>query len=167
MTASPRSRDFGQGDRCRGKLMARNLILDPEHWRFRAEEPRTIGDQMTHEGARAIMRRIALDYDRLAKVAEEQLDDGSGLDRWRCLRLRRWGALDVPPADLALKSVGLCSSGRLPMRGHPLALRQQVTVTRGIATIWPVGSLPEPSSSSFLPTSCRSGCRLCCRFAWS
>ena len=28
---------------------------------------------MTHEGARAIVRRIALDYDRLAKLAEEQL----------------------------------------------------------------------------------------------
>jgi len=48
---------------------------DPEHWRFRAEETRTVADQMTHEGARAIMRRIANDYDRLAKVAEEQLAD--------------------------------------------------------------------------------------------
>src|SRR5262245_39769007 len=46
---------------------------DPEHWRFRAEETRTVADQMTHEESRAIMRRIANDYDRLAKVAEEQL----------------------------------------------------------------------------------------------
>src|SRR5262245_33813725 len=30
---------------------------------------------MNHEEARAIMRRIALDYDRLAKLAEEQLAD--------------------------------------------------------------------------------------------
>ena len=30
---------------------------------------------MTHEDARTIMRRIANDYDRLAKVAEEQLAD--------------------------------------------------------------------------------------------
>jgi len=30
---------------------------------------------MTHEQARAIMRRIANDYDRLAKVVEEQLAD--------------------------------------------------------------------------------------------
>jgi hypothetical protein len=36
---------------------------------------RTIGDQITHEVARTIMRRIALDYDRLAKLAEEQLAD--------------------------------------------------------------------------------------------
>jgi hypothetical protein len=49
------------------------FVWDPEHWRFRAEEARTVADQMTHEEARTIMRRIANDYDRLAKVAEEQL----------------------------------------------------------------------------------------------
>jgi hypothetical protein len=65
---------FGQGTARRGKLMiSRKLIWDPNHWRFRAEEARTIADQMTHEAARTIMRRIANDYDRLAKVAEEQL----------------------------------------------------------------------------------------------
>jgi hypothetical protein len=48
---------------------------DPEHWRFRAEETRTVADQMNHEESRTIMRRIALDYDRLAKLAEEQLAD--------------------------------------------------------------------------------------------
>ena len=42
---------------------------------FRAEEARTVADQMTYEEARTIMRRIANDYDRLAKVAEEQLAD--------------------------------------------------------------------------------------------
>ena len=56
-------------------MSSRKLIWDPEHWRFRAEEARTVADQMTHEGARTIMRRIALDYDRLAKVAEEPLAD--------------------------------------------------------------------------------------------
>jgi len=55
--------------------MARNFILDPTHWRFRAEQTRTVADQMTHEEARTIMRRIANDYDRLAKLAEEQLAD--------------------------------------------------------------------------------------------
>jgi hypothetical protein len=43
---------------------------DPAHWRFRAEEARTVADQMTHEEARSIMRRIANDYGRLAKLAE-------------------------------------------------------------------------------------------------
>jgi|SRR6516162_10907332 len=46
-----------------------------KHWRFRAEEARTIGDQMTDEEARTIMRHIAMDYDRLAKLAEEQIAD--------------------------------------------------------------------------------------------
>ena len=45
--------------------------MDPERYRFRAEETRTVADQMTHEEARTIMRRVANDYDRLAKVAEE------------------------------------------------------------------------------------------------
>src|SRR5262249_25513476 len=73
MTASPTR--LRPGDRCRGKLMARNFIWDPGHRRFRAEEARTVADQMTHEAARTIMRRIAMDYDRLAKLAEEQLAD--------------------------------------------------------------------------------------------
>jgi hypothetical protein len=48
---------------------------DPNHWRFRAEQARTVADQMTHEAARTVIRRIANDYDRLAKLAEEQLID--------------------------------------------------------------------------------------------
>ena len=48
-------------------MSSRKLIWDPEHWRFRAEETRTVADQMTHEESRTIMRRIALDYDRLAQ----------------------------------------------------------------------------------------------------
>jgi hypothetical protein len=48
---------------------------DPGHWRFRAEEARTVADQMTHEESRTIMRRIAMDYDCLAKLAEVQLAD--------------------------------------------------------------------------------------------
>ena len=55
--------------------MQKVRFWDPEHWRFRAEEARTVADQMTHEDARTIMRRIANDYDRLAKLAEEQLAD--------------------------------------------------------------------------------------------
>jgi len=55
--------------------MQKVRFWDPDHWRFRAEETRTVADQMTHEEARTIMRRIANDYDRLAKLAEEQLAD--------------------------------------------------------------------------------------------
>ena len=46
---------------------------DPGHWRYRAEEARTVADQMTHDEARTVMRRIANDYERLAKLAEEQI----------------------------------------------------------------------------------------------
>jgi len=55
--------------------MQKVRFWDPNLWRFRAEETRTVADQMTHEEARTIMRRISLDYDRLAKLAEEQLAD--------------------------------------------------------------------------------------------
>ena len=54
---------------------------DPGHWRFRAEEARTVADEMTHEESRTIMRRIALDYDRLAKLAEVQLADQEAIER--------------------------------------------------------------------------------------
>jgi hypothetical protein len=47
------------------------FVWDPEHWRFRAEEARTVADQMIHEEARTIMRRIANDYEGL--LADEQL----------------------------------------------------------------------------------------------
>ena len=53
----------------------RMFAWDPAQWRFRAEEARTVADQMIHEEARTIMRRIANDYDRLAKLADEQLAD--------------------------------------------------------------------------------------------
>jgi hypothetical protein len=53
-------------------LMVRKFAWDPAQWRFRAEEARTVAGQMTQE-ARTIMRRIANDYDRLARLAEEQL----------------------------------------------------------------------------------------------
>ena len=46
---------------------------DPGHWRFRAEEARAVADEMTDEGARAIMLRITLEYYRLAKLVEVQL----------------------------------------------------------------------------------------------
>ena len=48
-------------------MPAGEFVWDPELWRFRAEEARTIGDQMTNEEARTIMRRIAMD--RLARLA--------------------------------------------------------------------------------------------------
>jgi hypothetical protein len=62
-------------------MPAGEFVWDPERWRFLAEEARTIGDQMTNEEARTIMRRIAMDYDRLAKLAEDQLADQKATER--------------------------------------------------------------------------------------
>ena len=37
-------------------MPSRKFVWDPEHWRFRAEEARTVADQMTHDQARTIRR---------------------------------------------------------------------------------------------------------------
>jgi len=44
---------------------------NPEFWRFRAEEVRTIADEMKVAEAKAIMARIADDYERIAKIVEQ------------------------------------------------------------------------------------------------
>ena len=49
--------------------MTVSFINDPEHWRNRAEEARTLAEQMSDETSRQTMLRIATDYDRLAQRA--------------------------------------------------------------------------------------------------
>jgi hypothetical protein len=48
-----------------------NKVNNPEFWRFRAEEVRSIADDMKVLGAKAIMSRIAADYERIAKLVDE------------------------------------------------------------------------------------------------
>jgi hypothetical protein len=50
--------------------MAKIPINDPKHWRDRAEEARTVADDMTDPQAKRKMLRIASDYEELARRAE-------------------------------------------------------------------------------------------------
>jgi molecular chaperone GrpE (heat shock protein) len=53
--------------------VAKVPINDPKHWRERAEEARTVADQVTDDKSKQSMLRIAKDYEELAKRAERRL----------------------------------------------------------------------------------------------
>ena len=55
--------------------MAKVPINDPKHWRERAEEARTVADELTDADSKRKMLRIADDYEELAKRAEKRLRD--------------------------------------------------------------------------------------------
>jgi hypothetical protein len=42
---------------------------NPQHWRDRAEDARILAEQMHDDLSKAMMRRIAEDYEKLAKRA--------------------------------------------------------------------------------------------------
>ena len=46
-----------------------SLLDDPEHWRSRAEEARTVAEQLADPEAKRTMLRIATDYEKLAQHA--------------------------------------------------------------------------------------------------
>ena len=53
--------------------MAKVPINDPKHWRERAEEARTVAEQLTDPDSKRRMLRIADDYEELARRAEKRL----------------------------------------------------------------------------------------------
>jgi hypothetical protein len=57
--------------------MAKVPINDPQHLRARAQEARTIADQINDEKSKAAMLRIANDYETLAERAEKRLANKS------------------------------------------------------------------------------------------
>jgi hypothetical protein len=48
------------------------LINDPEHWHKRADEARSLADDMKDEISKQMTLQIADDYERLAKRAEQR-----------------------------------------------------------------------------------------------
>jgi len=55
--------------------VAKVPINDPKHWRERAEEARTVADEMSDPDSKRKMLRIADDYEELARRAEKRLRD--------------------------------------------------------------------------------------------
>ena len=47
-------------------------LKDPQYWRFRAEEVLSIAESLEHAETKAIMQRIAEDYERIAKMVDRQ-----------------------------------------------------------------------------------------------
>jgi molecular chaperone GrpE (heat shock protein) len=49
-----------------------SIANDPEHWRKRAEDMRTLANEIKDPLSKQTMLRIAADYERLAERAEER-----------------------------------------------------------------------------------------------
>ena len=49
-----------------------HILDDPKHWRDRAEEVRSLADQMSDPTTRRMLEGVADDYENLAKGAEER-----------------------------------------------------------------------------------------------
>jgi hypothetical protein len=50
-----------------------SAIDNPTHWRQRAEEARSVADQLDDPVAKKTMQEIALSYEQLAALAEAKL----------------------------------------------------------------------------------------------
>ena len=79
-----RDTGFPQGDRISAPYT--NKIHNPEFWRLRADEVRSIADDMKLVEAKAIMTGIAEQYEGIAKLVEQLRDV--------CKRLTQTGRLE-------------------------------------------------------------------------
>jgi hypothetical protein len=61
--------------------MPASFINDPGHWRQRAEEARTIAEQMNEPQSKEAMLRIAKDYEHLAEEPNSEPRVRAGGDR--------------------------------------------------------------------------------------
>jgi hypothetical protein len=57
--------------------MPASFVNDPNHWRDRAAEMRTIAERMKDQLSKEKFLRIMRDYEKLAEQAEERLDGTS------------------------------------------------------------------------------------------
>lgn len=51
--------------------MRRRANRNPEYWRARAEEARTVAESLAHAECKRMMLQVADDYEKLANRAEE------------------------------------------------------------------------------------------------
>jgi hypothetical protein len=55
------------------RFLRGHIGLDsPEHWRMRAEEVRVLAERKSNAAVRAMMKRIAAEYERQAEWSERQ-----------------------------------------------------------------------------------------------
>jgi hypothetical protein len=59
----------------------RDRFDDAHEFHMRAEEMRTVGEGMTEENCRQMCMRIADDYERMARQAEQRADNSKATDQ--------------------------------------------------------------------------------------
>jgi DNA-binding ferritin-like protein len=62
------------GELC-SDVMVSNVTHDPDYWRKRAEEARTLAEQMAEAHTKSLMLGIAASYEKIAKWAEQHRDE--------------------------------------------------------------------------------------------